>query len=79
MSNTGCCKDEKKQIKISSEQQKSNCEIYCNTIHVKCVNQKHSFYLLNVLLINKLNSAYINGPPILVQKNKQVFLSTFLI
>ncbi len=80
MTNTGCCKDEKKQIKIASDQQKSECNQNLNLNALVLVNPtlicNRSF---SILLSAKQNLAYLHAPPILLRENKQAYFSTFLI
>jgi len=79
MSNNGCCKDEKKEIKISSDQQKAeyaqNVKFNLGAIII------HNFTTLtkNLFLINKPFLAYLHSPPLIIQENKQAFYSIFLI
>lgn len=79
MSNNGCCKDEKKEIKISSDQQKAeytqNVKFNLGTIII------HNFTnpTKNLFSINKPFLAYLHSPPLILQDNKQAFYSIFLI
>jgi hypothetical protein len=79
MTNTGCCKDEKKQIKLSLDQQKSeyNHINYDRFLVVSTV----TFYNANASCIKivKHNFTYLHGPPILLGQDTQATLSTFLI
>ena len=79
MSNNGCCKDEKKEIKISSDQQKAeytqNVKFNIGAIII------HNFTnpTKNLFSINKPFLAYLHSPPLILQDNKQAFYSIFLI
>ena len=79
MSNNGCCKDEKKEIKISSDQQKAeytqNVKFNLGAIII------HNFTnpTKNLFSINKPFLAYLHSPPLILQDNKQAFYSIFLI
>lgn len=79
MSNNGCCKDEKKEIKISSDQQKAeytqNVKFNLGAIII------HNFTnpTKNLFSINKPFIAYLHSPPLILQDNKQAFYSIFLI
>ena len=79
MTNTGCCKDEKKQIKISLDQQKSeNCQL--NNDRFLITTPLTSTYL-NVYAIEPSTQvvAPIHAPPIRLIQNSQAFFSIFLI
>lgn len=79
MSNNGCCKDEKKEIKISSDQQKAE---YSQTLRLPIAEIiKHSFTRpsKNLFLINKPFFAYLHAPPILLKEDIQAIYSIYLI
>ena len=80
MTNTGCCKDEKKQIKLSSDQQKSECNQNNNLIVPTILK---SFLIYNntysIVFKNKQTIAYLHLPPLILCKNKQALFSNFLI
>ena len=79
MSNNGCCKDEKKEIKISSDQQKAE---YAQNVKFNIgvlINHQFTFPTKNLFSINKSYLAYLHSPPLILQENKQAFYSIFLI
>ena len=79
MTNNGCCKDEKKEIKISSDQQKAE---YAQMLRLPIAEIiKHSFTRpsKNLFLINKPFFAYFHTPPILLKEDKQAIYSIYLI
>ncbi|MEN9697756.1 MAG: hypothetical protein RLZ56_1177 [Bacteroidota bacterium] len=79
MKNTGCCKDEKKQIKLSSEQQKVACNIQVETTTMLLPKSnetpKHPLVCTN----GNLNIAYLHAPPLLLKQLQPSFLASFLI
>ena len=79
MANTGCCKDEKKQIKLSLDQQKAEYNqtnySYLLTLVQAPVSYKEVF---NVTIANQ-NLFYLHAPPILLRQDTQATLSLFLI
>ena len=80
MSNTGCCKDEKKQIKLSLDQQKTEC---IQSINLNALILVNSFIAYNSFqsfgLNTKLSLAYLHAPPLILKKDRQSLFSTFLI
>lgn len=79
MKNTGCCKDEKKQIKLSADQQKTD---------FKSGNFFQPIILQNTYCISSDVSSFsfqkkgwycTHAPPLLSYINAQAFFSTFLI
>ena len=79
MSNNGCCKDEKKEIKISSDQQKAE---YAQNVKFNIgavIIHHYIFPAKNLYSINKPFIAYLHSPPLILQDNKQAFYSIFLI
>jgi hypothetical protein len=79
MSNNGCCKDEKKEIKISSDQQKAE---YAQNLKFNIgaiIIHHYIFPSKNLFSINRPFLAYLHLPPLILQKNKQAFYSIFLI
>lgn len=80
MINTGCCKDEKKQIKLSSEQQKSSVNFTTNLPIVRAEN-KISFLQINQFLLynSNYNLPYLDVPLLIPSKDIQVFYAIFLI
>ncbi len=79
MSNNGCCKDEKKEIKISSDQQKAE---YAQNVKFNIgvlINHQFTFPTKNLFTINKSYLAYLHSPTLILQENKQAFYSIFLI
>ena len=79
MSNNGCCKDEKKEIKISSDQQKAE---YAQNVkfHIGAfINNQFTSPNNNLFSFNKSYLSYLHLPPLILQENKQAFYSVFLI
>jgi len=79
MSNTGCCKDEKKQIKLSLDQQKAEYNQNNDTCTVVLMNRTSVFHAQHFDSIAKQNFAYLHAPPLILNKNPQAFFATFLI
>ncbi len=79
MINTGCCKDEKKQIKLSSEQQKAEYNQKINFQALTLVKPAEVYNTCFSVSIPKQNFAYLHAPPFLIKKNTLAFFSTFLI
>lgn len=79
MKNTGCCKDEKKQIKINLDQQKADLQF---SIHFQpvVVNNTLQFEQFSNYVHFK-NQGWINlhAPPILLNIDSQAYLASFLI
>lgn len=79
MKNTGCCKDEKKQIKLTADQQK----VELNTeIHFQPEALQTNFYIAkNVFNVNFQKQGWYctHAPPLIAQINAQAFFATFLI
>ncbi len=79
MVNTGCCKDKKKQVKLSLDQEKSTST---NVLHLQfsspiAFNYAQEF---NNPIANTIKAlVYLHGPPIIFHKNPQAFFATFLI
>lgn len=79
MKNTGCCKDEKKQIKVSQDQQKAE---FAQSKACSTVLKAHtpSEYLFSLALKRKEpTNAHIHVPPLLPKNQTQAFFSIFLI
>ena len=79
MKNTGCCKDEKKQIKLTADQQKAelNTEIHFQPE----VSQTSFIFSQNVANANPQKQGWhcTHAPPLIAQINVQAFFATFLI
>ena len=80
MTNSGCCKDKKKQIKLSLDQQQSD--------FIKSVKWSAPILISNIVanpandlavVSTKYNLVYVHAPPLLLYKNGQAFFATFLI
>lgn len=79
MKNTGCCKDQKKQIKLSLDQQKAefNQISSCQPIALT-----HSFSIsANPLMATFQKQGWIatHAPPLISHINVQAYFATFLI
>jgi len=79
MKNTGCCKDEKKQFKLSSEQQKAEYAQKLSGAPVFLAPIPVAYLLPYRDLLNKYTFAQIHAPPLLLKNQTQSFLSIFLI
>jgi hypothetical protein len=79
MKNTGCCKDEKKQIKLTADQQKTdfNTGAYFQPIILQ-TNYSNSKNI-NIAIFEKKGWYCTHAPPLLSHINAQAFFSTFLI
>ena len=79
MSNTGCCKDEKKQFKLTLDQQKTAVGQILS-LPIIAANQNSAICnAVTIFTIDRQNLAYLHGPPIIPQKDIQAFFSTYLI
>jgi hypothetical protein len=79
MKNTGCCKDEKKQFKLSSEQQKAEYAQGLMCVPALVTPISDAYLLPTRDLLNKYTFAQIHAPPLLLKNQTQSFLSIFLI
>ena len=79
MTNTGCCKDEKKQIKITLDQQKAEYHQGINFHTLALVPTPAIFSVQCVIAAHKQKLAYLHAPPLILKKNIQAFFATFLI
>ena len=83
MKNTGCCKDEKKEIKLTLDQQKTadnqiNHHYGIKALSVNYFNISVSC-LFDVHKLTKQNLAYLHSPPFVQEKDTQAKLSIFII
>lgn len=83
MKNTGCCKDEKKEIKLTLDQQKTAYHQINHHDGVKSLSVSHfnlsAFCALPVNILSKQHLAYLHSPPFIHEKDTQAILSTFII
>ena len=79
MANTGCCKDEKKQIKITLDQQKGEYTQSTNFNPLVIVNTPGVYSASHFIIIDKQSLVYFHAPPLILKKNIQAFFATFLI
>ncbi len=80
MRNTGCCKDEKKQIKLTLDQQKSSLNLAIAAPLGVEENKIISFQINKfVSFNNNYTLPYLHAPPLISLKDMQVLYSTFLI
>ena len=80
MRNTGCCKDEKKQIKLTLDQQKSSLNLAIAAPLGVAENKIISFQINKfVSFNNNYTLPYLHAPPLISLKDMQVLYSTFLI
>lgn len=79
MTNTGCCKDEKKQIKLTLDQQKTVEGKIAIPSSIAVAKPAAILIEVKIASLKKHNLAYLHGPPILLNKNTQAFMATFLI
>lgn len=79
MRNTGCCKDEKKQIKLSLDQQKAEYNQSVNNQAVVLTITNSICFKNHFVAIEKNKQAYLHAPPLILNNNPQAFFSTFLI
>lgn len=79
MTNTGCCKNEKRQIKISLDQIKSeSSQLNCDRFFIVAPLSRN-FIRSQVVFKVTHNTAYFHPPPLLLRQDTQATLSTFLI
>lgn len=79
MKNTGCCKDEKKQIKLSADQQKVDLNI---NFQQYALELKHALNFIETFarfIPFKITWANLHAPPLLLKINARAFLGSFLI
>ena len=80
MRNTGCCKDEKKQIKLTLDQQKSSVNLAIAARLSIAENKIISFQINRFVSFNNNDTLpYLHAPPLISLKDMQVLYSTFLI
>lgn len=79
MSNTGCCKDEKKQIKLSLDQQKAEYNQTSLSFLLALVHSPVSYKRAQLVKVAKQNLFYLHAPPLLLKQHTQSTLSLFLI
>ena len=83
MKNTGCCKDEKKEIKLTLDQQKAADNQINHHYGWKAISGNHFIIsascLFDVNILTKQHLAYLHSPPFLHEKDTQAILSTFII
>ncbi len=79
MVKAGCCKDKKKQVKLTLDQEKSSAT-NALLFQVFTPTSLLQFQEVNNLWENtKPALNYLHGPPLLYYKNPQAFFATFLI
>ncbi len=79
MVKAGCCKDKKKQVKLTLDQEKSSAT-NALLFQVFTPTSLLQFQEVNNLWVNtKPALNYLHGPPLLYYKNPQAFFATFLI
>jgi len=79
MKNTGCCKDQKKQIKLSLDQQKAQ---FNQISSYQPIALTHSFLIsANPLITTSQRQGWIatHAPPLISHINVQAYFATFLI
>jgi hypothetical protein len=79
MKNTGCCKDEKKQIKLNLDQQKTDLNI---GTHFQPIILQNTYCIArdkNSFGFQKQGWYCTHAPPLLSHINAQAFFATFLI
>lgn len=79
MKNTGCCKDEKKQIKLSEDQQKAEFVQGFSCASILVAHAPVEYFTPSIHLLNKYTIAHIHAPPLLLKKHTQAFFAIFLI
>lgn len=79
MKNTGCCKDEKKQFKLSSEQQKAEYAQGLSWAPIIVTAIPVPYLSPSIDILNKQPFAQIHAPPLLLKNQTQAFFSIFLI
>ena len=83
MKNTGCCKDEKKEIKLTLDQQKAVDNQINHHFGFKALSVNHfnfsSSSTVDFNILDKQNLAYLHSPPLIREKDTQAVLSTFII
>lgn len=79
MVKAGCCKDKKKQVKLTLDQEKSSTT---NVLHFQfsspiAFNHAQDFKYPIVNTVKDL--VYLHAPPLIIYKHPQAFFATFLI
>ncbi len=79
MKNTGCCKDEKKQIKLNLDQQKTDLTIVA---HFQPIILQNTYCISREVCsfgFQKQGWNCTHAPPLLSHINAQAYFATFLI
>jgi hypothetical protein len=79
MKNTGCCKDKKKQIKLTLDQQKTTSNQVCHFNEQVLFPVIFTYDNISNITFGQHNLTYLHAPPILFLKNSQAFFSQFII
>jgi hypothetical protein len=84
MKNTGCCKDEKKQIKLLLDQQKTGENSINHSVGLIPVTSADYYFNLGLQkftidIFSKQHVTCLHAPPILLKQHTQAALSQFII
>lgn len=79
MSTKGCCKEEAKQIKLDTEQQKTETSTL-SPLHWTIVSETYSYNVVPTCIDTQIGSQYLSKPPPPISKyGLQVLYSNFRI
>jgi hypothetical protein len=75
----GCCKDEHKEFKLKTDQQKASVAGFIPNIFTLVELPQYQFYTIASLQVTKLCYSNYHPPPDIHNQNLQVLYCTFLI
>ncbi len=75
----GCCKDEHKQLKLDSDQQKSTVASFVDIIQSPLILQPTDSYNFQITRFEKITNTYFHPPPLPPLQKFTILYCTFLI
>lgn len=75
----GCCKDEHKEFKLKTDQQKANVADFSHIVFAPVVLLQYQVYKIEKPYVTKLCYSNYHSPPNIHKQNLQVLYCTFLI
>jgi hypothetical protein len=79
MVKAGCCKDKKKQVKLSLDQEKATSSNVLQLPFSAPIVFNHAQEFNNPIVNTAKALVYLHGPPLIIHKHPQAFFATFLI
>lgn len=79
MTNSGCCRDEQKQVKLNFDQHKAAYQQKTNLAPVILLKNDCFYTTAKRIASNNIANRAIQTPPILIHKDFQAFLALYLI